>query len=80
MDLLASLVDKSLVTLDESEDTARYRMLETIRDYAREKLEEAGELSSMSARHCEHYFRIVEASPRRNCRTRAGRVDTAHRV
>ncbi len=58
MDLLASLVDKSLVTLDESEDTARYRMLETIRDYAREKLEEAGELPSMSARHCEHYFAL----------------------
>jgi predicted ATPase len=58
MELLASLVDKSLVMLDESEEIARYRMLETIRDYAREKLEADGELSAMSARHCEYYFAL----------------------
>ena len=40
LDLLGSLVDKSLVMLDEQDATARYRMLETIRDYAREKLEQ----------------------------------------
>ena len=38
LDLLASLVDKSLVMLDEHEGSGRYRMLETIREYAREKL------------------------------------------
>ena len=41
LDLLASLVEKSLVMLDERDDGARYRMLETIRDYAREKLDAA---------------------------------------
>ncbi|HQR19731.1 MAG TPA: hypothetical protein PKV98_02620 [Burkholderiaceae bacterium] len=56
LDLLASLVDKSLVMLDESDERARYRMLETIRDYAREKLEASGEMAVIAARHCEHFF------------------------
>ena len=56
LDLLASLVDKSLVMLDESDEQVRYRMLETIRDYAREKLEASGELAGTAARHCEHFF------------------------
>ena len=38
LDLLGSLVEKSLVMLEERDDGSRYRMLETIRDYAREKL------------------------------------------
>ena len=40
LDILGSLVEKSLVMLDEQDDSGRYRMLETIRDYAREKLEQ----------------------------------------
>jgi predicted ATPase/class 3 adenylate cyclase len=56
LDLLASLVDKSLVMLDESDERTRYRMLETIRDYGQEKLESRGELATMSTRHCEHFF------------------------
>ncbi len=46
LDLLGSLIEKSLVMLDEREECARYRMLETIRDYAREKLEAGGELQA----------------------------------
>ncbi len=42
LDMLGSLVEKSLVMLDEHDDGGRYRMLETIRDYAREKLEQSG--------------------------------------
>ena len=38
LDLITSLVEKSLLRVDESDDGARYRLLETIRDYAREKL------------------------------------------
>ena len=37
LDVLGSLVEKSLVMLDERDEGTRYRMLETIRDYAREK-------------------------------------------
>ena len=45
LDLLNHLVDKSLVVLDEQAAEPRYRMLETIRQYAREKLLEAGRAS-----------------------------------
>src|SRR5215204_4348521 len=44
MDLLASLVDKSLVLVTERRDGGlRYRMLETVRQYGRERLEGSGE-------------------------------------
>jgi predicted ATPase len=49
IDGLTRLVDRSLVVLDR--DTMRYRMLETIRQYAREKLVAAGEASSVADRH-----------------------------
>ena len=60
LDLLGSLVDKSLVLLDESHGTARYRMLETIRDYAREKLAQDGALADAAARHAHHYFAMAK--------------------
>ena len=62
LDLLGSLVEKSLVMLEERDDGTRYRMLETIRDYAREKLEQSGESAAMAARHCEHYFVMAKAA------------------
>jgi predicted ATPase/class 3 adenylate cyclase len=62
LDLLGSLVEKSLVMLDESRDPARYRMLETIRDYGREKLAESDEAAATAARHCEHYFVFAKAA------------------
>jgi predicted ATPase len=62
LDLLGSLVEKSLVMLDESRDPARYRMLETIRDYGREKLAESGEAVETAARHCDHYFAFAKAA------------------
>src|SRR5918912_25551 len=43
LELLSGLVDKSLVVAQDPDGTARYRLLETIRQYGREKLEEAGE-------------------------------------
>ena len=61
LDLLGSLVEKSLVTLDERDEEARYRMLETIRDYAREKLEASGGLAAAAARHCDHFFAVAKA-------------------
>jgi len=61
LDLLGSLVEKSLVMLDERDEGSRYRMLETIREYAREKLDERGEdAAATAARHCEHYFAFAK--------------------
>jgi predicted ATPase/DNA-binding winged helix-turn-helix (wHTH) protein len=51
LDLLDRLVDKSLVTAEGQNGDARYRMLETIRQYAAEKLCEAGEDVALRARH-----------------------------
>ena len=72
LDLLGSLVEKSLVMLEERDDGARYRMLETIRDYAREKLQQRGEAAATAARHCEHYFAMAKAGSDglRGCRSR----------
>ena len=64
VDLLGSLVEKSLVMLEESEEGGRYRMLETIRDYAREKLLESGESAAAAASHCEHYFAMAKEAGR----------------
>ncbi len=64
LDLIGSLVEKSLVMLEERDDGARYRMLETIRDYAVEKLAQSGEAADTAARHCEHYFAMAKEANR----------------
>ena len=51
LDLLTRLVDKSLVVPDEKAAEPRYRMLETIRQYGREKLAAANESERTSDRH-----------------------------
>ena len=64
--LLGSLVDKSLVAVESAGRTVRYRMLETIRLFAAERLAEAGtdEIAALSALHCTHYLAVAEeASP-----------------
>ena len=55
-DGIASLVAKSLVALDRSEQPTRWRLLETIRAYASEKLTQHGE-TRLAARHHAAYFR-----------------------
>ena len=64
LDLLGSLVEKSLVMPDERDDGTRYRMLETIRDYARERLEKSGEAKATAVRHCEHFFVLAKSAGR----------------
>lgn len=64
MDLLASLVEKSLVMLDESDDTSRYRMLETLREYARDRLGQSDEVLPTSMRHCDHYLTVAKEANR----------------
>lgn len=59
MDLLARLVEKSLVNLTRA-DPARYGMLETIREYAREQSNALGILQAMQARHAEYFIHLAK--------------------
>jgi predicted ATPase/DNA-binding winged helix-turn-helix (wHTH) protein len=52
---LASLVAKSLVTTESDGAVARYRLLDTTRAYASEKLDESGEREPLARRHAEYY-------------------------
>jgi predicted ATPase/DNA-binding CsgD family transcriptional regulator len=56
LDLLASLVDKSLVVKEDAGGVACYRLHETMREYARLKLREAGEEEDVERRCAEHYL------------------------
>ncbi|MBL9095883.1 MAG: adenylate/guanylate cyclase domain-containing protein [Alphaproteobacteria bacterium] len=60
VDCLSDLVAKSLVVADTSSIRARYRLLETARAYAIEKLGEAGETRSIAARHAEYVREFLE--------------------
>ena len=62
LDLLSGLVDKSLVLLETEALEARYRMLETIRQFARERLEEAGEAADLGRRHAQFFLARAEAA------------------
>ncbi|MFZ0574781.1 MAG: adenylate/guanylate cyclase domain-containing protein [Candidatus Cybelea sp.] len=59
IDLVSSLVDKSLFVMDVREADGRYRLLEPIRQFAREKLEEIGETQGASQRHAQVYAAIA---------------------
>ena len=63
-DLLGSLVDKSLVVAEPAEAALRYRLLETIRLFAAERLAEAGddEAAAVAAAHCAHFLSVAEAA------------------
>jgi predicted ATPase/DNA-binding CsgD family transcriptional regulator len=55
LDQISLLVDKSLVVAESSSGRTRYRLLETVRQYALEKLGESGEADDVRARHRDHY-------------------------
>ncbi len=55
LDVIGRLVDKSLLIVDERSDPTRYRMLESIRQYARDRLLDAGEVDDTHARHLDWY-------------------------
>jgi predicted ATPase/class 3 adenylate cyclase len=64
-DVLASLVDKSLVLSEPDGDSLRYRLLESTRIYASEKLSASGERPMISERHLRHFRdRFVEMRAR----------------
>ena len=56
---IANLVEKSLVTLDKSASTSRWRLLETIRAYALQKLGEIGEAEKARRLHAEYYRDLI---------------------
>ena len=58
LDLLASLVDKSLVTTEDVRGTVCYRLHETMREYARLKLHEADE-EDLLREHCLEHYRLT---------------------
>ena len=62
--LLGSLVDKSLVVAEPAATALRYRLLETIRLFAAERLAEAGEdeAAAVAAAHCAHFLSVAETA------------------
>jgi len=65
IDILTSLVDKSLVAVEKRTGREpRYTLLESVWNYGREKLAEAGEVDALRTRHLEFFLKIaVEAAP-----------------
>ncbi|HTO25879.1 MAG TPA: tetratricopeptide repeat protein, partial [Gaiellaceae bacterium] len=59
-DVLARLVEKSLVAADEGGRERRYRLLETVRLYARERLGDAGETAALAGRHAAWALELTE--------------------
>ncbi|MFE5298152.1 AfsR family transcriptional regulator, partial [Streptomyces sp. NPDC056632] len=59
LSLLGSLVDKSLVVAAESEAGMRYRLLETVAEYAAERLDEAGDRDAAERRHLTYYRELA---------------------
>ncbi|WP_327151779.1 protein kinase domain-containing protein [Nocardia sp. NBC_01329] len=58
LDVLSSLVDKSILIREESGTVVRFRMLETLRDYGRQALRAAGRAGELRRRHHEWYERL----------------------
>jgi predicted ATPase/class 3 adenylate cyclase/Tfp pilus assembly protein PilF len=64
LDLLTSLVDKNLVVAEERDGATRYRLLETLREYGREKLRDGGDEARWRDRHFAHMLSLAqEAAP-----------------
>ncbi len=77
LDLLLRLVDKSLVTAEHrGGDAVRYRMLETVREYAGEKLRASGDEADVLGRHRDWFLAYAEAATR-GARAQ-GRLEVEH--
>ncbi len=60
--LLTSLVDRSLVAVEERDGSLRFRLLATVRSYALERLDEAGEARGARERHLAAFLAVAEAA------------------
>ncbi|MGY3317200.1 ATP-binding protein [Arthrobacter sp. TE12232] len=61
LDLLAKLVDKSLVITERRGAGTRYRQLETVRQFGHENLDHAGEAVQLAAAHCAYFLAVAES-------------------
>ena len=64
LSLLPQLVNKSLVMVDQTPNDTRYHLPETIRQYARDKLFEAGEAKQARNRHLDFFLKLAEEAER----------------
>lgn len=60
VDLLSNLVDKSMVVAERHTDGTRYRLLETLRQFATVQSENAGHMSDVRDRHLDHFVAVAE--------------------
>ena len=60
LDLLTALVEKSLVAMEAN--GGRYRLLETVRQYAQERLDESGDGDAIRTRHLASYLKLAEGA------------------
>ncbi len=72
LDLMERLVEKSLINVVEREPVARYRLLETVRQYAAEKLAESGSAAKFQRRHVDYFLVVGE--------TIEPQINTHHRL
>src|SRR5207253_10627417 len=70
LDVLAGLIDKSLVVADIRAGQVRYRLLETMREFAAEHLRASGRAEEVRRRHAAYYRSLIEqgSSTRRGVR------------
>ena len=64
LDVLQSLVDRSMVVTDRRTEATRYRLLETMREYAAERLAAADDVTRRRHRHLEHFLEFAERHER----------------
>ncbi len=65
LDLLPQLVNKSLVAVDNEAEEPRYRLLETVRQYARDKMLDSGDIGPARNAHFDYFYKLAErAAPR----------------
>jgi predicted ATPase len=60
LDIVTALLDKSLLSCDAGDAGTRYRLLETVREYAAERLNEAGETDAIRERHARFFVSLAE--------------------
>ena len=77
LDLITLLSDKSLVCVENSSGPTRYRLLETVRQYALEKLGESGEANAVRTRHRDHYLSLAAELDRPEVGSHELRLDQA---
>ncbi len=68
LDLLQQLADKSLIFIEQDASSApRYTLLESVWQYAREKLKESGEMDALQERHLDYYLHRIEDAGKNLC-------------